>query len=76
MVSQIVVGVGFLMMLLIWAAVLGSVQRDERFAFGLGVILMIIGLTFLSETASGIVALVGFLVVVASTVPLLREQPG
>lgn len=76
MVNQLVVGVGFAMMLIIWAGVLGSVQRRERFTFGLGVLIMMGALTFLRDTASAIVAVVAFVVILASTLPLLRAQPG
>lgn len=66
---------GFGLMLILLAAVIFTVKRRERFAFVLGVALIIAALSLLpSEIGSGAVAVVGFVLLFAATVPLLRHQ--
>lgn len=64
---------------IVLVAVLGAVERREKFAFVAGVGLFVGG-TILAggpslSAAGGGIALVGILLIVASTVPLLREPP-
>lgn len=73
MANDLVVGLGFAVVLVLVASVLGTVERRERFAFVPGVVLVVLGLTFLSGPAAGAVALVGLAAVLASTVPMLLE---
>lgn len=75
MANEVVVGLGFVAMAVMGAAVLGTVDRRERFAFVLGVALALGGLSLLPGTAGGLVAFVGFVLVAASTVPMLFESP-
>lgn len=73
MTNAVVVGLGFAAMVVMGASVLGTVDRRERVWFVLGVALVLVGLTFVSGTGGGVLALLGFVVIVASTVPMLRE---
>lgn len=73
MATELVVGLAFATMLVLAASVIGTVERRERFAFVAGVALVLLGLSVLRGTAGGAVAFLGFVAVVASTVPLLRE---
>lgn len=73
MANGLVVGLAFAAMLVMGASVLGTVDRRERFVFVAGVALVLLGLTFLPGPAGGALAFLGFVAVVASTVPLLRE---
>lgn len=74
MASQIAVLFGFAAVLLMLGAVLGSVERRERFVFVLGVALVLVGLTFLTAPRILSVTLVlgGIGAVIASAIPLLR----
>lgn len=73
MASQLVVGAGYLAILVMWAAVVGTVDRRERFVFAGGVILVVFGVGALSGTAGAVVSSVGIATVVAAAVPLLLE---
>lgn len=74
------VTVGFVMIAILLLSVLGAVHRLERLAFVGGVILVSIGsalggVEIGSVAVGGIIAAIGFLTVVASTIPLLRQSP-
>lgn len=73
MANELVVGIGWAGMVVLAVSVLGTVTRRERLAFVPGVLLVILGMTFLSGQLAGLVALVGLLAVLASTVPMLLE---
>lgn len=73
MVSDLVVGIGFAGMVVLAVTVLGTVKRPERLAFVPGVLLVMLGMTFLSGLLAGGVAVVGLALVLASTVPMLVE---
>lgn len=73
MTSDLVVGIGWAGMVVLAVSVLGTVTRRERTPYVVGVLLVIGGMTFLADQAAGLVALVGLLIVLASTIPLLRE---
>lgn len=67
-------------MAVLLASVLGAVDRRERFAFVPGVLLIVAGpalvaLVSVPGAVGGVIALIGVVVVVGSTVPLLRESP-
>lgn len=73
MANELVVGLGLAGIVVLAVSVLGTVQRRERLAFVPGVLLVVLGLTFLSGSAAGVAAFVGLAVVLASTVPMLLE---
>lgn len=73
MTNAVVVGLGFAGMVVLVASVFGAVERRERYPFVIGIALVLVGLSVLSGMAGGLVALLGFVLVVASTVPMLRE---
>lgn len=73
MATDLTVGAGYVAILLMWAAVIGTVERRERFLFATGVIVLLVAVTFLSGTAGAVVAFVGIAAVVWAAVPLLRE---
>lgn len=73
MANDLVVGLGFAGMVVLAVSVLGTVSRRERLGFVAGVLLVMLGLSFLSGTAAGLVAVVGLAVVLASTAPMLLE---
>lgn len=80
MANTLAVALGFLIIGLVLVAVLGAVERREKYAFVAGVALLLAGPVLtggmaVSSAVGGIVALGGFLLVVASTVPLLGRQP-
>jgi hypothetical protein len=56
-----------------WAAVIATVGRRERFVFAGGVVLLLVGVGALSGTAGAVVAFLGIAAVVAAAVPLLFE---
>lgn len=73
MAIDIAAGLGFLGVLIMAASVVGTVERREKFAFVLGVALVLVGLIAVAGTAGGVVSLVGLALMVASTVPLLLQ---
>lgn len=73
MANDLVIGLGFAGMVVLAVSVLGTVTRRERLAFVPGVLLVILGMTYLGGAAAGLVALVGLALVLASTVPMLLE---
>lgn len=76
MASQLLVVAALLLILVILASVLGAVERRERFVFVPGVALFVVAHAAgqSPETLGVLLALVGLVAVVASTVPLLRES--
>lgn len=72
MASQTIASAGLLTMFLVWASVIGAVERRERFVFAAGVLAIVASVWIASEPAGAVVAVVGFVLIVASTVPLLR----
>lgn len=75
MASQLVVAASLALVLVILASILGAVERRERFWFVGGVALFIVAHVVGSpESASAVLAVVGIVAVVASTVPLLRQS--
>lgn len=80
MTGVLAIAFGFLTIGLVLIAVLGAVKRREKFVFVPGVVLLVggpilVGSLSIPETIGGVVALVGFLAILASTVPLLRQSP-
>lgn len=80
MPNTLAIAFGFAVIGLVLASVLGAVERREKFLFVAGVVLLVVGPILvgslsLSAVLGGIVALVGFLAIVGSTVPLLRQSP-
>ena len=73
MATSSVIAAGHLAILLMGAAVLGTVERRERFLFGAGVALLLVGMTVRTGSTGAIVAAVGVVAVIAATVPLLRD---
>lgn len=73
MVNDIVVGLGLAGMVVLAVSVLGTVTRRERLLFVPGVLVVILGMTFLSGLTAGVLAVVGLAAVLASTVPMLRS---
>lgn len=73
MANDLVVAIGWAGMVVLAVSVLGAVKRRERLAFVPGVLLVILGMTFLSGLLAGLVALAGLAAVLASTVPMLVE---
>lgn len=75
MVNLVTLVVGFGLMVILLLSVVFTVTRPERFPFVLGVFLLILGLTFLpTQIGQSIVAVIGVILMLASTVPLLRKQ--
>ena len=75
MVSQLVIVGSFLGMAVILAAVVGAVERRERYYFALGVVLLAVASSLGSGVAAGVLGLLGFVVVLASAVPMLQAEP-
>lgn len=78
MANTLAVGFGFVIIGVVLLAVLGAVERREKFAFVAGVVLLIagpilVGSRAVSATIGGGIALIGVLAIVAGTVPLLRQ---
>lgn len=73
MANDLVIGLSFAGMVVLAVSVLGTVTRRERLAFVAGVLLVILGMSLLAGRAAGLVAFVGLALVLASTVPMLRE---
>lgn len=76
MTSQIMVWVGLVIVGVILLSILGAVHRREKFAFVAGILLVMIGQTVGtgSGTVGGALGLVGILIALGSTVPLLRQS--
>lgn len=79
MANLVAVGFGFLCMGVVLAMVFGAVERREKTVFVAGVVLLAAGPTLVGtvsapELLGGLVALVGFLAIASSTVPLLRQS--
>lgn len=74
-VVSVVIWAGFAIMVVILAAVVGAVDRRERFAFTLGIGLILVGLSIsdVGRSPSVAVVVVGFILAIASIVPLLRD---
>lgn len=80
MASTLAVGFGVASVVIMWGAVLGAVERREKFVFASGIVLILLGPALvaggsLPEAAGSLIAALGVLAVVASTVPLLRGSP-
>lgn len=78
MAAQIVVVLSFVAMLVMLGAVIESVERRERFAFGIGVLLILVGLGLVSlfgvpEIVSTLIVLGGFVAMAVAVAPLLQE---
>ena len=65
--------VGLGLMVVLAVSVVGTVKRRERLVFVPGVLLVIVGMTFLSGLLAGTVAVVGLALVLASSLPMLRD---
>lgn len=75
MATLITLALSFGLMVILLISVIFAVTRQERFPFVLGVFLVILGLTFLpTQTGQSITAVIGVILVLAATVPLLRKQ--
>lgn len=80
MASTLAITFGFVIIGVVLAAVLGAVERREKFPFVAGIVLIaggpiLAGSLSLPAAVGGVVAFVGFLAVAGSTVPLLRQSP-
>lgn len=80
MANTLAVAFGFVVIGLVLLSVLGAVKRREKFVFVVGLILLVagpglVGNFSLPATIGKAVSSVGFLVIVASTIPLLRQSP-
>ncbi len=80
MVNTIGVLFGFVVIGLVLLAVLGAVERREKYLFVAGVALVLLGPGTVASldapvTAGGVLAVVGFLACLGSTVPLLAQSP-
>lgn len=75
MASQLVVAASLALVVVILASILGAVKRRERIPFVLGIALFIVahGAVPDFETVAALLAVVGLLAAVASTIPLLRQ---
>lgn len=73
MATDLVVGVGWVGMVVLALSVVGTVHRRERLLFVPAVLVVMLAMTFLSGIAAGLVAFVGLAAVFASTLPMLRE---
>lgn len=80
MADPLAVGVGAVVVVGTLLAVVGAVERRERYAFVLGVVALAAGAVLVDGGGLPVVlgrglAVLGFLAIVASTVPLLRQSP-
>ena len=77
MTSATVIWAGFVVVGAILMSILGAVHRREKFAFVGGILLLFVGQTIgmSSELAGATLGLLGFVVALAATVPLLRQPP-
>jgi low temperature requirement protein LtrA len=75
MTSQLVVAASLALVVAILASILGAVKRRERVPFVLGIALFIAAHAAVPgfENVAILLAVVGLVVAVASTVPLLRQ---
>lgn len=74
MASDLLLGASLALVLIILASILGAVKRRERFAFVAGVALFVLAHAVAPpETIGLLVAVAGIVLVLASTVPLLRQ---
>lgn len=80
MANTLATAFGFLIIGIVLLTVLGAVEYRGKFAFVGGVVLLaagpiLVGSLSVPATLGGIITLIGFLAIVASTVPLLRQSP-
>lgn len=74
MASDLLVGASLVLVLVILASVLGAVKRRERFGFVAGIALFVLAhLVGAPESVGLVLAVAGIALVLASTVPLLRQ---
>lgn len=75
MPSQLVYTASLLLVVVILASILGAIHRRERFLFVGGIALFILAHTAITSPprVAGLLAVIGMLVAVASTIPLLRQ---
>lgn len=78
--THLVGTVMFVVVLVILAAILGVVDRHERFWFVGGVVLLAAGTGLLTVVSlppivGGLLSVLGFLAILWSLVPLLRQSP-
>lgn len=76
MTSQLVFDVSLALIVVILASILGAIERRERVWFVGGIVLFIIAHTAITSPANvaTILAVIGLLLAVASTIPLLRQS--
>lgn len=76
MTSGAVIWGGLILVGVILLSILGTVHRREKFAFVGGIVLLIAGQTLGVGSAAigGVIGFVGIVLVVGSTVPLLRQS--
>jgi uncharacterized membrane protein YhhN len=76
MTSGLVFGAALALMVVILASILGAIDRPERYLFVAGIALFILAHTAITGPASAgmVLATLGILLAVASTVPLLRQS--
>lgn len=74
--AELAFWLGFAVFAVMLGAVYGSVKRPEKRWYVVGVALVLVGLTFLSSPAvlGKLVVVGGVAVVLASTVPMLRQS--
>lgn len=76
MASQFVYAASLLLVVVILASIVGAIERRERFGFVGGIALFILAHTAITSppTVATLLAIVGILVAVASTIPLLQQS--
>lgn len=76
MTSQLLVGASLALVVVILVSILGAIEGRERFSFVGGIALFIVAHTAITSpaTVATVLAVVGILLAVASTVPLLRQS--
>lgn len=76
MTSTLVLGVSLALIVVILASILGAIEGRERFSFVGGIALFILAHTAVTSSANlaTILAVIGILLAVVSTIPLLRQS--
>lgn len=76
MTSHLLTGGALVLVVVILASILGAVDRRERFLFVGGIALFIVAHTAITSPApvASLLAVVGLVVAVASTLPMLTQS--
>lgn len=79
MTNSLIIAAAFATMTIILVMIPGAVKRNEKFPFVAGVVLFAAGPLLVAGGVStligGLVGLVGAIMIVGSTIPLLRQSP-